>query len=253
MKQRYAVGYYNNNDRVNNPDWMESPHCRLVTFIYDNQDMFNIRYIAHDKEGNRAWILIDTKELLKAKDAFNHEDTTEVNDFIDLCQEYDKWQTACTCCDSITLNTIPYTYREYGGSIGRAYNCPMCSGLINRTASKISIIRKEKGTGEAIKTLIEVDNGTYVDEDAHKYCSCCDLDLRHVGIAKDGKEIIFAATEDKELERMSVEEYNKIPEEVEDYYVPTYSVDVLEGETDGYRCLECNTKVEEDKIKKLGL
>lgn len=254
MKQRYAVGYYNNEERLNDPEWMESPHCRLVTFIYDNQDMFNIRYITHSEDKNRAWIVLDTKELLKAKKHFSSEETTKINDFIDLCQEYDKWQTSCDCCDSITLNTLPYTYRG-DMCIGRVYNCPMCSGLSDRVAYKLSHIRYEKGTEEAINTIIAMDKGEYIDEDAHKYCSRCDHEHLYSGIVKDGKEIIFIGRDGEGFEIMSIEKYNELQEELEErggepYYYPSFD---LKGETDGYRCINCNTKLEEDKIKKLGL
>ena len=109
MKKRYAVCYYNNEKRLNDPEWMKHRANRLVTFIYDNQDMFDIKYISHSDDKNRAWILLDTKELNKAKECFSHEKSDEVIEYIDICNDYDKWKTSCECCDTITINAIPYT------------------------------------------------------------------------------------------------------------------------------------------------
>ena len=49
-KKRYAVGCYIGAERTNNPEWIKNKCNRLVAFIYDNQDMFDIRYMCHEKE-----------------------------------------------------------------------------------------------------------------------------------------------------------------------------------------------------------
>ena len=71
LKRRYAVGYYNHKERLEEEGWWNNCQNRLVTYIYDNQDMFDIRYISHSEDGNRTWILLDTKELNKVVEEVN--------------------------------------------------------------------------------------------------------------------------------------------------------------------------------------
>ena len=59
-------------------------------------------------------------------------------------------------CDSISINTIPYTYREYCGTIGREYNCPMCSGLLNEYAYEVRKAYDDGGADSAIDLLIDI-------------------------------------------------------------------------------------------------
>ena len=206
-KKRYAVGFYNAEERVNNPEWMKSAGNRLMAYIYDEQESFNIRYKYSAEDGNRTWFILEPKELLKAKECFSHESTNEVIEWIDICNDYDKWKTSCTCCDSISINTIPYTYREYGGCVGRVYNCCICSGLSNRMAAKIREAYNTNGVDSAIDLMIEITEGRYIDEEEKYYCSCCDMDIRFAGMIKDGKTI-YKMTKSGKYIGLDIEEYN---------------------------------------------
>ena len=53
-KKRYAVGYYNESERRDDPEWTDNRCNRLVNYIYDNQELFNIRYKTSDESGNRT-------------------------------------------------------------------------------------------------------------------------------------------------------------------------------------------------------
>lgn len=258
-KKRYAVGFYNAMERISNPKWMKNKCNRLVTFIYDNQDMFDIRYICHDKEGNRAWFIIDTKELLKAKEGFMHEDSTEVLEWIDICVNYDAWKTSCTCCDSISLNTLPYTYRDYGGCIGKEYNCPMCSGLSNKVAYLVREKYNSEGLESAIDFLIAISEGEYVDEEEKYHCACCGRDSRKAGIVKDS-EMIYKRLNNGKYEVLSVEDYNKreieLEKEIEGYYPEFYYTEednpyLSKVKVEGYTCFECGCKVDEVVVEEI--
>ena len=253
MKKRYAVGYYNHKERLEEEGWWNNCQNRLVTYIYDNQDMFDIRYISHSEDGNRAWILLDTKELNKAKEYFTHsEDVTDTLEWIDACNDYDKWKTSCVCCDTITINAIPYTYREFGGCVGREYNCLLCSGLNNRTAYKVSEEQRNNGTETAIDFLIDILEDRYTDEEEKYYCKCCDRDMRYVGLIKDSKTI-YKPTYKGEFIGLDVEEYNKQEEEFEkeiEGYYPCY-ISEQDNAKKGYVCFECGHEVSEELAKEI--
>lgn len=252
-KKRYAVGFYNAEERVNNPEWMKNAGNRLMAYIYDEQESFNIRYKYSAEDGNRTWFILEPKELLKAKEYFSHESTNEVIEWIDICNDYDKWKTSCTCCDSISINTIPYTYREYGGCVGRVYNCCICSGLSNRMAAKIGEAYDTKGVDSAIDLMIEITEGRYIDEEEKYYCSCCDMDIRFAGMIKDGKTI-YKSTKKGGYIGLDIEQYNKeeceLEYEIEGYY-PCYYIEEDDNKKKGYTCFECNTKIEEELAKEI--
>ena len=252
-KKRYAVGFYNAEERVNNPEWMKSAGNRLMAYIYDEQESFNIRYKYSAEDGNRTWFILEPKELLKAKECFSHESTNEVIEWIDICNDYDKWKTSCTCCDSISINTIPYTYREYGGCVGRVYNCCICSGLSNRMAAKIREAYNTNGVDSAIDLMIEITEGRYIDEEEKYYCSCCDMDIRFAGMIKDGKTI-YKMTKSGKYIGLDIEEYNKEESEskydIVGYY-PCYYIEENDAKKEGYTCFECNTKIEEELAKEI--
>lgn len=255
-KKRYAVGFYSKEERANSPEWIKGKGNRLVTFLYDNIDLFNVRYMCHDKEEERAWIILDTQELAKAKEYFEHKNDTEVLEWIDICLEYDKWKTNCSCCDSISINTIPYTYREYGGCIGRSYNCPMCSGLSNRIAGKVGETYRTNGVESAIDLIIEISEDRHIDEEEKYYCKCCERDLRVIGLIENGEYIISKNHEGK-LNKLTIDEYNKQEEllenEIEGYYPNYYPVETVykATEVNGYRCFECNNEIKEDVVKEI--
>lgn len=161
-KKRYAVGFYNESERRDDPEWTDNRCNRLVNYIYDNQELFNIRYKTSDESGNRTWFIFEPDELNKARDHFNNNNDTDVLEWIDICTDYDKWQTSCMYCDSISINTIPYTYREYYGTIGREYNCPMCSGLLNEYAYEVGKAYNDGGADSAIDLLIDINEGRFV-------------------------------------------------------------------------------------------
>lgn len=252
-KKRYAVGFYNNKERHNNPEWMKQAGNRLVAYIHDEQETFNIRYKCDDEDGDRVWFVIDPKELNKAKEYFINEETDEVVELIDICNNYDKWKTSCTCCDSISINVIPYTYRDHGGCIGRAYNCPLCSGLTNRMTYKIFEQYDSNGVEGAIDLLINIIEGKYKDEEDKYYCSCCGYDLRVVGLVENGEYVLLKNVEGK-IERFTIEEYNerecKYEEEIEGYYPNYYPAQAIDNpeETKGYRCFNCNNKINENVL-----
>lgn len=252
-KKRYAVGFYDADKRANDAEWMKIAGNRLVAYIYDEQENFNIKYKCSDKEGNRTWFILEPKELLKAKECFSHESTNEVIELIDICNDYDKWKTSCTCCDTISINTIPYTYREYGGCVGRAYNCCICSGLSNRMAAKIGEAYDTKGVDSAIDLIIEITEGRYIDEEEKYYCSCCDRDIRFAGMIKDGKTI-YKRTKKGGYIGLDIEEYNKEESEskydIVGYY-PCYYIEENGAKKEGYTCFECNTKIEEGLAKEI--
>lgn len=251
LKRRYAVGYYNHQKRLEEEGWYNSCQNRLVTYIYDNQDMFNIKYISHSEDGNRAWILLDTKELNKAKEYFTHsEDVTDTLEWIDACNDYDKWKTSCVCCDTITINAIPYTYREFGGCVGKEYNCLLCSSLNNRAVYKVLEERRNNGTEKAIDFLIDIYEDRYVDEEEKYYCKCCDRDMRYVGLIKDNK-MIYKPTHKGEFIGLDVEEYNRQEEEFEkeiEGYYPCYISEQSETK-EGYTCFECGHEVSDELAK----
>lgn len=250
-KKRYAVGFYNAEERVNNPEWMKSAGNRLMAYIYDEQEFFNIKYKCSDKEGNRTWFILDPQELLKAKECFSHEETSEVIELIDICNNYDKWKTSCTCCDSISINTIPYTYREFGGCVGKSYNCPMCSGLSNRLTWKVGSEYKNNGVDAAIDLIIKISEGRYIDKEEKYYCPCCDRDIRLAGMIKDGK-IVYKITESGKYIGLDIEEYNKEESEskydIIGYYPCYYTQD---HQKEGYTCFECDTEIKENLAKEI--
>ena len=178
-KKRYAVGIYSKEKRENDSEWAEGCGNKIMTYIYDNQSEFNIRYQCSDKEENRTWFILEPKELNKAKEYFAKDN--EVLEYIDICNDYDRWKTSCECCNSISINIIPYTYREYGGCLGRSYNCAFCSSLKNRIAGMVGEEYHTNGVDSAIDLLISIDKGEFVDEEDKYYCTCCDYDLRVVG------------------------------------------------------------------------
>lgn len=255
-KKRYAVAFYNNKERMENPEWMKNPQNRLVAYIYDEQEMFDIKYKRSDKEGNRTWFIIAPEELNKAKECFSHEETTEVIDWIDTCNDYNKWKTSCLYCDSININAIPYTYREFGGCIGREYNCLMCSGLTNRTAYEVSEKYSNNGVESAIDFLVAIHEGEYKDEDEKYYCNCCEVDLRKVGLVENGEYVVYKNHEGKAV-KISLEEYNKKEEqmekEIEGYYPNYYCITHLNHKNDmsGYTCFECATKIDDELAKEI--
>ena len=252
-KKRYAVGFYNAEERVNNPEWMKNAGNRLMAYIYDEQESFNIRYKYSAEDGNRTWFILEPKELLKAKECFSHESTNEVIEWIDICNDYDKWKTSCTCCDSISINTIPYTYRDFGECVSKIYNCPMCSGLSNRMAAKIREAYNTNGVDSAIDLMIEITEGRYTDKEEKYYCSCCDRDIRFAGMIKDGKTI-YKRTKKGGYIGLDIEQYNKeeceLEYEIEGYY-PCYYIEEDDNKKKGYTCFECNTKIEEELAKEI--
>ena len=171
-------------------------------------------------------------------------------------RDYEKWQTSCECCDSININVIPYTYREYGGCVGREYNCAICSGLSNRTTHKVSEQYHNNGVESAIDLLIVIDSGKYKDEEDIYFCNTCECDLRVVGVIGNGEFIILINHEDK-INTVTVDEYNKLEEqrekEIEGYFPNYYPTEPVHkaNKTNGYRCFECNTKIKENRAKEL--
>lgn len=257
MKKRYGVGFYDIKKRKEDAEWMKIGQNRLIAFIFDNEEMFDIKYKSYDESRDRAWVVLDVKELEKAKECFKNEDTTEVVEWIDKCLDYDIWQTACICCDSISINTIPYTYREYGGTIGREYNCPVCSGLTNRHAHTVRKEYNEHGVDAAINLMIDMYEGNYEDKESKYYCPCCEIDLRQGALVKDSKELYVPFTLDLEnkadkYECISIKDYEemelKIMEETGGQYIPdTYQFDSIEG----YSCFYCGTKADDSVVKEV--
>ena len=251
-KKRYAVGCYNHQKRMEEEGWWNSAQNRLVTYIYDNEDLFDIRYKTTDQEGNRTWYIIDPKELNKAKEYFTiSEDVADTLEWIDTCNDYDKWKSSCNCCDSISINTIPYTYREYGGWTGREYNCAFCGSLTNRMAGAVGEEYRSNGLENAINLLISMNNGEYIDEEEKYYCTSCECDLRRVGLVENN-ETILVNNYKNDFYRFTIDEYNKREEEnekeIEGYY-PHYFEDKSKYEdTDGYRCFLCNAKADKEVV-----
>ena len=66
-KKRYAVGFYNGSERRDDPEWTDNKCNRLVNYIYDNQELFNIRYKNIDKNTN----LLTVRATIKADIANN--------------------------------------------------------------------------------------------------------------------------------------------------------------------------------------
>lgn len=155
MIKRYAIGFFDKIDEIENPEYAKAKGNKLVSYICKNTDKFELRYICHDKEKIRTWIIIDTKELYKAKDYFK--DDGEVLKLINLANEKKLWNSACKCCGSISLNTIPYTYRNNGGSIGKSYECVFCAGFQNKYANNIRNVKEKHGIEAAIDLLLEYD------------------------------------------------------------------------------------------------
>lgn len=253
-KKRYAIGFYNNEERINSSEWAEYAGNRLITYVYDNQDKFNMRYKSSDEEGNRTWFILEPKELEKAKEYFAED--KEVIERIDTCNDYDKWKTSCECCDSISINMIPYTYREYGGCVGRAYNCAFCSGLPNRLAHKVAREYEDNGVESAIDLIIAMSKGEYVDNEGKYYCGCCENDLRRVGFIENG-EYILSRNHEGKFNKMTIDEYNdrekQFEQEIEGYYPNFYPTEFMsqKRKVNGYRCFECNCEVEEDVVNEL--
>ena len=240
-QKRYAVGYYNHEERVDNSsNWNKYAENRLVNYIYDNKSEFNMRYKSFDKDKNEMLFIISPEELNKAKEHFVND--KEVLEFIDLCNDYDRWKTSCNCCDSISINTISYTYREYGGCVGRVFNCTFCSGLKNRAAYRISEQYKNKGVDSAIDLLIDVIEGRYIDKEEKYFCKGCDYDLRFTGFVHNGKHLMCKDGKGKWIET-TVDDYNKL----EDRYFEVQQTD----EVNGYRCSICNTEIEEDMVNEI--
>lgn len=252
-QKRYAVGYYNHEERVDNSsNWNKYAENRLVNHIYDNKSEFNMRYKSFDKD--KMWFMISPEELNIAKEYFTND--KDVLELIDLCNDYDKWKTSCECCDSISINTLPYTYREYGGFVGRAYNCVFCCGLKNRIAYEVTKEYQNNGVEGSINLLVNILNGNYVDKDEVYYCSSCDYDLRILGFVHNGKYIINN-NEKGEWSKISVDNYNKLEEEkekeIDGYWPRLYNKEIILQEEwmNGYRCFNCNTKIEEDVVDKI--
>lgn len=144
-----------------------------------------------------------------------------------------------------------YKDREYGGCVGRVYNCCICSGLSNRMAAKIGEAYNTNGVDSAIDLMIEITEGRYTDKEEKYYCSCCDRDIRFAGMIKDGKTI-YKRTKKGGYIGLDIEQYNKeeceLEYEIEGYYPYYYAHD---HKKEGYTCFECNTEIEEDLAKEI--
>ena len=63
-QKRYAVGYYNHEERVDNSsNWNKYAENRLVNYIYDNKSEFNMRYKSFDKDKNEMLFIISQKTM----------------------------------------------------------------------------------------------------------------------------------------------------------------------------------------------
>lgn len=166
-KKRYCVGFYELEERTGNEEsYFSSRGNVLVSYIIDNIELFNIRNFTDKIESSGlAWITLKTSELEKIKPLlkdYKYNNKQEILDFIDICMNYDSWATACECCDTITLNTFPYTYRG-NVEIYKAYNCLNCACYTDEFANKIRNIRYKKGTEAAIR--ISLGEEGYYDEE----------------------------------------------------------------------------------------
>lgn len=148
--KRYAVAFnYEGHDEYNT-----GTGGRLAKYVHDHLNDFNIRLKIEDddKSTHRTWTFVDTQELNQAKEHFK--DDPKVLELIDLANREENWATACRCCGSISLNTIPYTYRGTE-CIGKSYECPICSGLTDKHANELMKIHFDKGVETALDTLKE--------------------------------------------------------------------------------------------------
>jgi hypothetical protein len=258
-KIRYATGLYR-------PDMdMMQPANRLVAYIVNSREDFNLRRLdlGTEESDKRIWITLRTDEILKAKEAFKND--VDVLEFIDLTQDYDKWKTACVCCNTITLNVMPYTYRG-SECIGRVYNCLNCSGLSDRYARKVANVYYKEGQ-DAVMDFLDVlfDDETYNDPKDIEHCKNCDINLKEEGIIVDSTTIHTShviiedgvAKFDENGNLMYAEglplvktvgEYNdmeiKAQEEIHDYY-PNYIEPEYYG--DGCKCVHCCSTITEEQ------
>lgn len=148
--KRYAVAFnYEGHEEYNT-----RTGGRLAKYIHDHLNDFNVRLKIEDddKSTHRTWTFIDTQELNQAKEYFK--DGPEVLELIDLANREKNWGSACRCCGSISLNTIPYTYRGTE-AVGRSYECPICSGLSDEHADELMKIHFDQGIEAALDTLKE--------------------------------------------------------------------------------------------------
>jgi hypothetical protein len=66
-------------------------------------------------------------------------------------------KNTCIYCGTVTLNTIPYTYRDNGGCIGRSYECLDCRCLEKYDdLRKVGDERNIKGEAEAKKLAVKI-------------------------------------------------------------------------------------------------
>lgn len=248
-KERYCVGFYELEERINNEEmYFNISGNVLVSYIIDNIELFDLRNFTNKiEEIGLAWITLKTSELEKIKPLlkdYKYNNKQEILDFIDICMDYDAWATACECCDTITLNTFPYTYRG-NVEIYKIYNCLNCAGYTDRYAFKIKDILEKKGTEAAIK--ISLGEETCYSEEDKFFCQC-GADLRCTGAVYDGKKIIkFDKNLNKDIS-LDIDKYNEL-ELKNNNIMPILYDKKYCPDTDGYRCIICNNELPNLKIE----
>ena len=141
MEKRYAVGYYSKEEAMKQ-EWMNISKNRLAAFIYDNQDMFKIKYKAINKGDGSVIFLIDIKEIEKAKECFIKEDTRDVIDLIDMYLNYDE-DLQCDNCDNIIINKASNKNEE-----GKCALCSCLGNITFKVLEETTIKTKRKDSSE---------------------------------------------------------------------------------------------------------
>lgn len=242
-KERYCVGFYELEERLCNEEmYFNMSGNVLVSYIMDNMELFDIRNFTNKiQEVGLAWIILKTSELEKIKpllENYRYDNKQEILDFIDDCMNYDLWQTACECCDTININALPYTYRG-NITIYKTYNCLNCAGYTDRYVARIRDTRYEKGIESVMR--LSLGEEIYHSEDDKFFCQC-GADLRCTGVVYNGKEIIKF---DKDLNKdisFSIDKYNELELKNSDTMPILYDREYC-PDTDGYRCMICNCEL----------
>lgn len=245
IKDRYCVGFYNRDERLENEEiYFGNVGNVLTSYIIDNTNLFNIRKL-NNNDNKSMWITLKVSELEKIKNLledYKYSNKQEVLNFIDKCMNYSLWNTACECCDTINLNVIPYTHRgNMTMTISKSYNCLNCVGLTDRTAMKIRTALKEEGAEAAIRLTLGEDS--LFDEEDKFFCEC-GADLRNVGIVYNGKRVIKFDSSENDYVSFTIDEYNKLELENSDIMPILYNEKYCEN-TNGYRCMICNHELSE--------
>jgi hypothetical protein len=157
MKKDYMINisYYEDEKRNESVD-------ELAKIIVKNSSMFE--FIDFWKHKDNEWysLVIQLSEINKNINLFN-DDNLVLTLIEKLNNDIDE-SIACIGCNSITINNSPYHYRDYGGCIGKSFECPYCSELDNKALHEVIKIRKSKGEKEAIEHVLKILKQEYKGE-----------------------------------------------------------------------------------------